>query len=157
MSKKILIAFVSLFTIGTTLFAGGDWLRIDFNFWGSDAAIVVDGKLPEGVSLGKKIPFHDKKLYGFSTPLLIDLDKAHKLDVKFVIKGKAGKIVPSMMPCRRKDGKPAVIECPVFVFNGEVSPKVPFQCTGWTSMGISAEVEDGDVVKFKAEFKSATE
>lgn len=151
------------FAVAALLFAccaasfGGDWLRIDFNFWGSDAAIVAVDKLPEGVDLGRKIPFHDKKLYGFSTPLLIDLDKAQKFEVKFTIKGKAGKISPSMMPCRRKDGKTPIIECTVFEINGESSPKVPFQCTGWTSMGTAIEVDDGDTFTLKIEVKSATE
>jgi len=156
MKIKFFAVTALLFVCCAASFAG-DWLRIDFNFWGSDAAIVAVGKLPEGVSLGRKIPFHDKKLYGFSTPLLIDLDKAQKFEAKFAIKGKAGKISPSMMPCRRKDGKTTIIECTVFEVNGEASPKVPFQCTGWTSMGTAIEVDDGDTFTLKLDVKSATE
>ena len=156
MSKKFFAVAILLSVFAVTGFAG-DWLRIDLNFWGSDAAIIAVGKLPDGVSLGKKIPFHDTKLYGFSTPIFVDLDKAQKFDIKLVIKGKAGTIKPSIMPCRRKDGKPPVVECLEFVFNEEASPKAPFQCTGWTGMGVTAEVSDGDTITFKAEFKSATE
>ena len=153
MGKKLFAIAALLTAFAVTGFA--DYIKIDLNFWGSDAEIVPVDKLPDGVALWKKLPFHNKNLYGFAHPIMINLDKVQKIDIKFVIKGKAGTIKPSLMLCRRKDGKLPVIECPEFVFNDEASPKVPFQCTGWTGMGVSAEVSDGDTITLKAEFKSA--
>ena len=94
----------------------GDRIKLEFNFYDSDAEIVPVGKLPDGVSLGKKVPFQVKNLYGFATPLMVHLDKASKLDLKFVVRGKGGMIKPSVFPCRRQNGVKPVIEVLEFVF-----------------------------------------
>lgn len=133
--------------------SAGDIVRLDFNFWGSDAVIVPVGKLPAGVWMGKKAPFNDRKLYGFATPLFIDIAKAPKFEISFTVKGKSGVIRPSVMPCRNKDGKTPTIECAEFEFNGEVSPKVPLEFSDWTNTGLKSEVGDGDTITLKVEFK----
>ena len=152
MKLRTLAVAVMLTAFAAAGFAG-DIVRLDFNFWGSDAAIVPVGKLPPGVWLGKKGPFNDRKLYGFATPLFIDISKTPKFELKFTIKGKSGRIVPSVMPCRGKDGKTPMIECLSFEFNDDASPKAPLKFSGWTNMGLKAEVEDGDTITLKVEFK----
>lgn len=151
------LAIAALLAVGAVAGFAGDRVKLEFNFYDSDAEIVPVGELPDGVSLGKKVPFQDKKLYGFATPLMIHLDKASKLDLKFVIKGKAGRIKPSVFPCRRQDGVKPVIEVLEFVFCGTSCAKTPFKCTGWTGTGICIDVDDGETVTLKAEFKAPAE
>lgn len=154
MKLKTLALAVALTALAAAASAG-DVVRLDFNFWGSDADVVPVGKLPAGVWLGKKAPFNNKKLYGFATPVFIDIAKAPKIELKFTVKGKSGVIKPSVMPCRGKDGKTPAIECAEFEFNGEVSPKAPLEFSDWTNTGLKSEVDDGDTVTLKAEFKPA--
>ena len=153
MKAKFFAVAALLFALAVSGFAG-EFVRIDFNFWGSDAAIVPVGKLPDGVKMLKKTPFNNKKLYGFATPLIIDLGKVKSIDLKFTIKGKAGKIVPSLQACRGDDGKFPTFACLEFEFNGDASTKMPMKFSKWTNSGVSAEVEDGDTVTLKAEFKT---
>lgn len=145
-------AVVVMLTVFAVTGLAGDIVRLDFNFWGSDAEIVPVGKLPDGVRIGKKAPFNNKKHYGFSTPLFIDIAKTPKIELSFTIKGKSGRIVPSVMPCRGKDGNIPTIECTNFEFNNELSPKVPLKFAVWTNTGLSSELEDGDTIILKAEF-----
>lgn len=133
----------------------GDFVRIDLNFWGSDAAVTAVGKLPAGVRIGKKTPFNNKKLYGFATPIFVDIGKAPKFEITLKIKGKAGVIRPSVQPCRGSDGKFPEFECLEFEFNGNASTKAPLKFKAWTNMELSTEVDDGDTVTLKAEFKPA--
>ena len=153
MKAKFFAVVALLFALAVSGFAG-EFVRIDLNFWGSDAAIVPVGKLPDGVRMLKKVPFNNKKLYGFATPLIVDLGKVRSLDLKFSIQGKAGKIVPSLQSCRGDDGKFPEIECLEFEFNGDASTKMPMKFSKWTNSGVNAEVEDGDTVTLKAEFKT---
>ena len=152
MKIKTLVVAVLLTALAAAGFAG-DIVRLDFNFWGSDADVVPVGKLPAGVWMGKKAPFNNKKLYGFATPIYIDIAKAPKVELKFTVKGKSGVIKPSVMPCRGKNGKTPTVECTEFEFNGEVSPKVPLKFADWTNTGLKSDVDDGDTITLKAEFK----
>ena len=151
------LAVAALLTIFAAAGFAGDYVRLDFNFWGSDADIVPVGKLPAGVRMLKKAPFNDRKLYGFATPFIIDIAKAPKIELKFTIKGKSGRIVPSLMACRGKDGKTPTVECTNFEFNEEPSPKIPLKFSGWTNMGLKSEVDDGDTITLTVEFKPVAE
>ena len=150
-------AVAALLTVFAAFGAAGDYVRLDFNFWGSDADIGPVGKLPAGVKMLKKAPFNNKQLYGFATPFIIDIAKAPKVELKFTIKGKSGRIAPSLMACRDKGGKLPTIECTVFEFNEEPSPKVPLKFSNWINMGIKSEVADGDTITLTMELKPVTD
>lgn len=152
--KFLAVAFMLTFFAAVGF--AGDSVRLALNFWDSDADIVPIGKLPPGVKMLKKAPFLNKKIYGFTTQLIIDITQAPKVELKFTIKGKPGKIVPSLTVCRGKDGKTPTVECTNFEFNDEPSPKTPLKFSGWTNLGLKTEVNDGDTITLTVEFDPAT-
>ena len=135
--------------------SAADWVEIDFNFYNPDGVITVEGQLPEGVTFGKKIRFHNPKLKGNAFPIRINLEKAQEVDAKFKVKGE-GKIIPSV--CGITDPKRAgwEIECLEFEFCGDAHDKVPFTFKKWTSMGSNPPfvAEDGETITIKAKFKT---
>ena len=149
-------AIAALLTVFVTAVSAGDIVRFDFNCYGSDADIVPVGKLPDGVSIRKKAPFNNRKIVGRATPLIIDLGKVRKLDLAFNFSGKPGKIVPSLIPWRRKDGSMPTLECTKLELNGKVSPKTPIKFADWVNMGIKIDVQDGDTITLKMEFKTSS-
>ena len=151
MKKLMLLAMLC----GTALaLSAADWVEIDFNFYNPDGVITVEGKLPEGVTFGKKIRFHNPKLKGNAFPVRVDLEKTQSVDLKFKVKGE-GKIIPSVcgIPVPKRSGWE--IECLEFEFCGDASDKTPFTFTKWTSMGSNPPfvAEDGETITLKAKFK----
>ncbi len=134
--------------------AAGDWVEIDFNFYNPDGVITVEGKLPEGVTFGKKIRFHNPKLKGNAFPIRIDLEKIQEVDLKFKVKGE-GVIDPSVNLTPVPMRKGWEVECQEFEFCGEASDKTPFTFKKWTSMGPKPPfvAEDGETLTVKAKFK----
>ena len=134
--------------------SAGDWVEIDFNFYNPDGVITVEGKLPDGVTFGRKIRFHNPKLKGNAFPIRVNLEKTQSVDLKFKVKGE-GKIIPSV--CGITDPKRSgwEIECLEFEFCGEASDKTPFTFKKWTSVGTKPpfNAEDGEIITVKAKFK----
>ena len=134
--------------------SAGDWVEIDFNFYNPDGVITVEGKLPEGVTFGKKIRFHNPKLKGNAFPIRVNLEKVQEVDLKLKVKGE-GKLIPSVcgIPVPKRAGWE--IECLEFEFCGEASDKTPFTFTKWTSMKSNPPliVEDGETITLKAKFR----
>ena len=149
---KIKIFAAILLTVFAATVFSGDIVRFDFNCYGSDADIVPVGKLPDGVTIRKKAPFNNPKIVGRATPLIIDLGKVRKLDLEFTFSGKPGKVVPSLIPWRRKDGSMPTLECTKLELNGKASPKTPIKFADWVNMGIKIDVQDGDTITLKMEF-----
>jgi len=146
------LAVIASLTIFAAAVSAGDIVRFDFNCYGSDADIVPVGQLPDGVSIRKKAPFNNPKIVGRATPLIIDLGKVRKFEHRFTFSGKPGKIVPSLIPWRRKDGSMPTLECTKLELNGKPSPKAPLKFADWVNMGIKIEVNDGDTITLKIEF-----
>ena len=134
--------------------AAKDYVAVSMNFYNPDGEITVEGKLPEGVTFGKKIRFHNPKLKGNAFPIRINLEKAQSVDVKFKVKG-SGRIDPSVS-CRPEPKRAGwEIECSEFEFCGEASDKTPLVFKKWTSMGPQPMfvAEDGETLTVKATFK----
>ena len=148
------LSLLAMLCMAALTVAAGDWVEIDLNFYNPDGVITVEGKLPEGVTFGKKIRFHNPKLKGNAFPIRIDLEKVQEVDLKFKVKGE-GKIIPSVcgIPVPKRAGWE--IECLEFVFCGDANDKTPFTFTKWTSMGSNPPLvaEDGETLTIKAKFK----
>ena len=153
MKTKILAAVLFALVLAVS---AGDIVRFDFNCYGSDADIVPVGQLPDGVRIGKKAPFNNPKIVGRATPLIIDIDKVSKLEHSFTVHGKSGRIVPSLIPWRGKDGSMPTVECTKLELNGTPSPKTPIKFADWVNMGIKIDVNDGDTLSLKLELKPST-
>ena len=149
MKKLLLAGILSAACFGA--FAA-EIATISFNFY-SDGVIALDGKAPAGVTICRKIRFHDPKLHGFAFPLEINLDKTKSVDLKFKVKGGSGKMQVSVNCAAVKNGKkqPApTLECTEFVLNDE-EVATPFTITRWKGVKWVA-LEDGDTITVKATF-----
>ena len=150
--KKLLLAGLLSFMAGAGAFAT-EIATISFNFY-SDGVIELDGKAPEGVTICRKIRFHNPKLHGFAFPLEINLDKTKTVDLKFKVKGGSGKMQVSMNCAAVKNGKklPApTLECTEFVLDDE-EVATPITIKKWTGVKW-VQLEDGDTITVKATFK----
>ena len=153
MKKLLLVGVLSLLAC-----AGGraaEFATISFNFY-SGGEIVLDGKLPPGVTICPKIRFHNPKLFGYAFPLDIDLSKTKTVELKFKVKGGSGKMEASVNCKAVKNGKklPApTLKCTEFVLNDE-EVATPFTFKKWTGVK-KVMLEDGDTITVKATFESA--
>ena len=126
---------------------------ISFNFY-SDGVIELEGKAPAGVTICRKIRFHDPKLHGFAFPLEINLDKTKSVDLKFKVKGGSGKMQVSMNCAAVKNGKkqPApTLKCTEFILDDE-EVATPITIKKWTGVKW-VQLEDGDTITVKATFE----
>ena len=151
MKKLLLTGLLSL------LASAGAWATdiatISFNFY-SDGEIVLEGKAPAGVTICRKIRFHNPKLHGFAFPLEINLDKTKSVELTFKVKGGSGKMQVSTNCAAVKNGKkqPApTLKCTEFVLNDE-EVATPFTIKKWTGVKW-VMLEDGDTITVKASFE----
>lgn len=132
-----------------------EFVSISFNFY-SAGVIVPEGEVPAGVTIGKKIRFHNPKLFGFAHPLEMNLGKTKSIKMKFKVKGGDGKVVVSVNSRAVKNGKklPAPkIKCTEFVLNEE-EVSTPFTYNKWKAVK-QIEVVDGDTITLEAAFEPA--
>lgn len=152
--KKLLFAGVLSLLACTGAFAT-EIATISFNFY-SAGEIVLEGKVPEGVTICRKIRFHNPKLFGYAFPVQINLDKTKSVELKFKVKGGSGKMEVSVSPMAVKNGKklPApMLDCTEFVLNGE-EVETPFTFTKWKGVK-KIMLKDGDTITIKASFEKA--
>ena len=153
MSKKLLFAGALALLACAGAFAT-EIVTISFNFY-SGGEIVLDGKAPAGVTICRKIRFHNPKLFGFAFPTEINLDKTKTVELKFKVKGGEGKLVASVSSRAVKGGKklPApAIKCTEFILNDE-EVATPFGFSKWKAVKTTT-VEDGDTITIKATFEA---
>ena len=151
--KKIMV----LATLFSAFLAASavDIVVIDLNFYNPDGVIVLESKLPEGVTMPPKIRFINPKLKGHAFRLNVNLDKTQSVDVKLKVKSGSGRIDPSVS-CRPEPKRNGwEIECTEFEFCGEASDKVPLVFKKWTSLGNTPPfvAEEGETITVKAKFK----
>ncbi len=152
--KKILLAGILSLLACVGAFAA-DIVNLSFNFY-SGGEIVLEGKAPEGVTICRKIRFHDPKLFGYAFPLQINLDKTKSVELTFKVKGGEGKMEASVSPSAFKNGKkqPApTIKCTEFILNDE-EVETPFTFKKWKGVK-KVMLEDGDTITVKATFEAA--
>ena len=151
--KKILLAGILSFMACAGAFAA-EIVNLSFNFY-SAGEIVLEGEAPAGVTICRKIRFHNPKLFGYAFPLQINLDKIKSIDLKFKVKGGEGKMEASVSPSAFKDGKklPApTLKCTEFILNDE-EVATPFTFKKWKGVK-KVMLEDGDTITVKATFEA---
>ena len=151
MKKLLLVGVLSVMA------CAGAWAAeiatISFNFY-SDGVIELDGKAPAGVTVCRKIRFHNPKLHGFAFPLEINLDKTKSVELTFKVKGGSGKMQVSTNCAAVKNGKkqPApTLKCTEFILNDE-EVATPFIIKKWKGVKW-VTLEDGDTITVKATFE----
>lgn len=152
--KKLLLIGLLSFVACAGAFAT-EIVNLSLNFY-SGGEIVLEGKAPAGVTVCRKIKFHNPKLFGYAFPLQINLDKTKSVDLKFKVKGGSGKMEVSVSPSAFRNGKklPApTLECTEFELNEE-PVDTPFTFKKWSGVK-TIILEDGDIITVKATFKSA--
>ena len=151
--KKLLLAGILSVMACAGAFAV-EIVNLSFNFY-SAGEIVLDGEAPAGVTICRKIRFHNPKLFGYAFPLQINLDKIKSIDLKFKVKGGEGKMEASVSPSAFKDGKklPApTLKCTEFLLNDE-EVATPFTFKKWKGVK-KVMLEDGDTITVKATFEA---
>ena len=138
-------------------------VAMDLNFYTRDGGTVKPvGKLPDGVTMGRKIRFSNPKLKGFAYPVRIDFDKVKSVDLKFVVSAGSGKVAPSLCGIVT-DGEGKMIgkfvfKCTKLEFCDEDSPlNLPMTIGKWINMfpPWGVPVTEGDAVTVKATFEKA--
>lgn len=154
MSKKMLLVGVLTLMMCAGAFAA-EIVSVSFNFY-SAGVIVPDGEVPAGVTICKKIRFHNPKLFGYAHPLELNLDKAKSLNMKFKVKGGEGRVVVSVnCKATKSGGKSAAttITCTEFILNDEEAD-TPFTYSKWKAVK-EIKVKDGDTITLEAAFEPA--
>ncbi len=155
--KKLIIVGLMTLAFAAALNAA-PIVRIDFpcqNFWGKLTAVT---ELPDGVWIGERGTFHDKRKKGYTFPVFVDLAKAKSFDVTFKFVGKGAKIV-RMMPAltgystdaHTKDDQ-TELKCVEFSVDGDRSSQVPCIFKNWKSTvpliaATEKTLKEGTVIK----------
>lgn len=158
-----LFAVMLLAACGALSAAAADIIALDLNFYTRDGGTVkVVGKLPDGVTMGRKIRFSNPKLKGFAYPVRIDFAKVKSIDLKFIVSAGSGKLAPSLcgivVDAEGKMTGKFVFKCTKLEFADEESPlKLPMTIQKWINMfpPWGVPVSEGDLVTVKATFESA--
>jgi len=156
-------AAMALAACGAAPVFAANIIAMDLNFYTKDGGTVKPaGKLPDGVTMGRKIRFSNPKLKGFAYPVRIDIDKVKSIDLKFVVTHGSGKIAPSLCGIvTDAEGKMVgkfVFKCSRLEFCDEESPlKLPMMIRKWINMfpPWGVPVTEGDPVTVKATFEKA--
>ena len=156
MFKKILLVGVFAFAASVGAFAA-DVLGMSLNFYSANGKITPVGDFPAGVTMGSPIKFPAKsRLKGHAWPVLVEIDRAPSIELKFKIKG-SGELVVSVNPEIWAAGRGIVsrmtVRCTEFVLDGRPNRNVPFTFSKWTKAARGIMVEDGDVITIKATFE----
>ena len=111
-------------------------VRIDFpcqNFWGQLTAV---SQLPDGVWIGERAGFYDKKKKGYTFPVFVDLAKTAGFDVifKFTGQGKA-RMSPALTGYADDDrAEQTFLRVLEFEVDGDKSAQAPANFKHWLSM-----------------------
>ena len=162
MFKKLLVAMLLAAGGAFSAFAA-DIIQMDLNFYTKDSCTVKPvGKLPDGVTMERKIKFSNPQLKGFAYPVKIDFGKVKSVDLKFAVRAGSGKIAPSLcglvINAEGKTTGKFVFKCTKLEFCDEETPKeLPFTITSWVNMfpPWGVPVTEGDTITVKATFASA--
>ena len=153
MMKKAFLTGLAVWAFAVVLNAA-PIVRIDFpcqNFWGQLTAV---SQLPDGVWIGERAPFYDKKKKGYTFPVFVDLAKTPGFDVtfKFTGQGKA-RMAPALTGYADDDRTEQTnLQVVVFEVDGDRSNKAPATFKNWLSMTpfVAAEAKElkkGSAVK----------
>jgi len=176
--KKLIIAGLVTLAFAAALNAA-PIVRIDFpcqNFWGQLKCL---DELPDGVWIGERAPFHDKRRKGYTFPVFVDLAKVTEFELTFKFEGTGmARMAPALTGYADDDRKQMTeLQVVEFSVDGDNSAKAPATFKNWLSMTpfVAATekelkkntkvaagqnywqifVTGGKTVKVKAKFKAA--
>ena len=120
-------------------------VRIDFpgqNFWGKMECL---DELPDGVWVGERQAFYDKKRKGYTFPVFVDLAKVTEFELTFKFEGtgmaQAAPELTGYADDLRKTTVESDIELVDFAVNGDRSAKLPAKFRSW--LGVTTFVATG--------------
>ena len=150
MMKKLMLAGLMMWGMAAVLNAA-PIVRIDFpcqNFWGKLTCV---DELPDGVWVGERKTFHDKRRKGYTFPVFVDLAKVtgFELTFKFTGQGKA-KMAPALTGYADDDRKQMTeLQVVEFSVDGDKSGKAPATFKNWLSMTPFVASKDIEYAKGK--------
>ena len=135
MMKKLVLAGILVWGLAAVLNAA-PVVRIDFpcqNFWGQLTCL---DKLPDGVWIGERATFHDKRKKGYTFPVFVDLAKVTEFDLTFKFEGQGkAKMAPALTGYADDDRKKMTeLQVVFFDVDGDKSAKAPATFKNWLSM-----------------------
>ena len=150
MMKKLVLAGLLVCGMAAVLNAA-PIVRIDFpcqNFWGELKCL---DKLPDGVWIGERKTFYDKKKKGYTFPVFIDLAKTTEIDLTFRFEGKQQGLV-RMAPALtgyadEEDWEMTNLQVVEFSVDGDKSVKAPATFKNWYSMTPFVAASDREIKK----------
>jgi|GEM_PF-4453788 len=135
--KKLVFAGVVMCAL-TAVLEAAPFVRIDFpcqNFWGQ---LTAETKLPDGVWIGERQGFHDKRRKGYTHPVFVDLGKVTSFDVTFKFAGQGqARMCPALTGylTDAMTGDDMIdLECTAFEVDGDKSALAPCQFRNWKTM-----------------------
>ncbi len=146
--KKLVLAGLLAWGIATVSNAA-PIVRIDFpcqNFWGQLSAVT---QLPDGVWIGERAPFYDKKKKGYTFPVFVDLAKTPGFDVTFKFTGQGmARMAPALTGYADDDrAEQTVLRVLEFEVDGDKSAKAPANFQHWLSMTPFVAATDKELKK----------
>ena len=153
MMKKLVLAVLLAWGISTVSNAA-PIVRIDFpcqNFWGQ--MICVD-KLPDGIWVGERTGFYDKKRKGYDFPVFVDLAKITEFELTFKFEGTGmARMSPALTGYADDDRQEQTnLQVIFFDVDGDKSFRAPATFKNWYSMtpfiaAVEKELKKGSPVK----------
>ena len=151
--KKLVLASIAVWGMAVVLNAA-PIVRIDFpcqNFWGQMTCL---DKLPDGVWIGERTGFYDKKRKGYDFPMFVDLAKITEFELTFKFEGTGmARMAPALTGYADDDRTEQTdLEVLAFDVDGDKSVNAPGVFKNWRSMTpfVSAtekELKKGSPVK----------
>ena len=151
--KKLIWTSIAVWGMAVVLNAA-PIARIDFpcqNFWGQMTCL---DKLPDGVWIGERTGFYDKKKKGYDFPMFVDLAKITEFELTFKFEGTGmARMAPALTGYADDDRQEQTdLEVLAFDVDGDKSIRAPGVFKNWLSMTpfVSAtekELKKGATVK----------
>ena len=151
--KKLVLASLVVWGM-TAVLNAAPIVRIDFpcqNFWGQMTCL---DKLPDGVWVGERTGFYDKKRKGYDFPVFVVLAKTTEFELTFKFEGQGlARMAPALTGYADDDRQEQTdLEVLAFDVDGDKSAKAPATFKNWYSMTpfVSAtekELKKGSPVK----------
>ena len=146
--KKLLLAGLLVWGF-TAVLNAAPVVRIDFpcqNFWGQLECL---DELPDGVWIGERKTFYDKKRKGYTFPVFVDLAKATEFELTFKFEGQGmARMAPALTGYADDDRKEMTdLQVVEFSVDGDKSSKVPAVFNNWFSMTPFVAATDKEIKK----------
>ena len=146
--KKLVLAGLLVWGMAAVLNAA-PIVRIDFpcqNFWGQLKCV---DELPDGVWIGERNTFHDKRRKGYTFPVFVDLAKTTGFELTFKFEGTGMARMAPALTGYADDDRKQMTELQVLAFDvdGDRSTKAPAAFKNWYSMTPFVAATDKELKK----------